>query len=173
VPVLFVGPSERHGSKPVLSIKPNLDFAQGLLTAPEAEGLDRSAPVIPMCRSGGSCGASSAATLEGLGLEKVCIVVDGFEGSTASDNPNGPFRIVVGGWNSGLSSRYALTPETIHLRPLDRAITVARGSPAAPPAPRDLLHQLENRSSGQVIKDARRGDVAARRSRGRVPDREA
>ena len=119
VPFLLVDPSRMHDSKPVLSMKRNPDFADGVLTALEAQGLDRSAPVILMCRSGGSRGAPSAATLEGLGLEQVYVVVDGFEGSTASDNPNGPLRIVDGWKNSGLPWSYALNPDKIHMRSFD------------------------------------------------------
>ena len=119
VPFMLVDPSRMHDSKPVLSMKRNPGFADGVLTALEAQGLDRSAPVILMCRSGGSRGAPSAATLEGLGLEQVYVVVDGFEGSTASDNPNGPLRIVDGWKNSGLPWSYALNPDKIHMRSFD------------------------------------------------------
>lgn len=119
VPFLLVDPSQMHDSKPVLSMKRNPDFAEGVLAALQAEGLDRSAPIILMCRSGGSRGAPSAAVLEGLGLEQVYVVVDGFEGSTASDNPNGPLRVVDGWKNSGLPWSYKLNPEKIHLRSFD------------------------------------------------------
>jgi len=57
VPFLLVDPSRMHDSKPVLSMKRNPDFADGVLNALEAQGLDRLAPVILMCRSGGSRGA--------------------------------------------------------------------------------------------------------------------
>ena len=116
VPFLLVDPSEMHDSKPVLSMERNPDFADGVLAALEAHGLDRTAPVILMCRSGGSRGAPSAAALEGLGLEQVHVVVDGFEGATASDDPNGPRRVVDGWKNAGLPWSYALDPEKIHLR---------------------------------------------------------
>lgn len=116
VPFLLVDPSEMHDSKPVLSMERNPDFADGVLAALAAHGLDRTAPVILMCRSGGSRGAPSAATLEGLGLEQVYVVVDGFEGSTATGDPNGPRRLVDGWKNAGLPWSYALDPEKIHLR---------------------------------------------------------
>jgi rhodanese-related sulfurtransferase len=119
VPFLLVDPSQMHDSKPVLAMDRNPDFAAGILAALAAQGLDRSAPVILMCRSGGSRGAPSAAALEGLGLEQVYVVVDGFEGSTASGNPNGPRRTVDGWKNSGLPWSYALDHQKIHLRSLD------------------------------------------------------
>jgi len=46
-------------------------------------------------------------------------LVDGFEGSTASDNPKGPLRIVDGWKNSGLPWSYALNPDKIHMRSFD------------------------------------------------------
>jgi len=119
VPFLLVDPSEMHDSKPVLSMERNPDFTDGVLAALEARGLDRSAPVILMCRSGGSRGAPSAATLEGLDLEQVYVVGDGFEGSTDPDNANGPRRVVDGWKNSGLPWSYALNPEKIHFRSFD------------------------------------------------------
>jgi len=57
VPFLLVDPSRMHDSKPEMSMKRNPDFADGVLNALEAQGLDRLAPVILMCRSGGSRGA--------------------------------------------------------------------------------------------------------------------
>lgn len=119
VPFLLVDPSRVHAEKPVLAMERNPDFADDILAALDAQGLDRSAPVILMCRSGGSRGAPSAETLEGLGLEQVYVVVDGFEGSTSTDNPNGPLRVVDGWKNSGLPWGYALNPEKIHLRLID------------------------------------------------------
>jgi rhodanese-related sulfurtransferase len=97
----------------------NPDFANDVLAALDAHGLDRSAPVILMCRSGGSRGAPSAETLEGHGLERVYVVVDGFEGSAATGNPNGPLRVVDGWKNSGLPWGYALNPGKVHLRSSD------------------------------------------------------
>jgi rhodanese-related sulfurtransferase len=119
VPFLLVDPARMHDSKPVLAMQRNPDFADQVLAALEAEGLDRSAPIILMCRSGGSRGAPSAATLEGLGLEQVHVVVDGFEGGTASDDPDGPHRVVDGWKNSGLPWGYAINPDKIHLRSFD------------------------------------------------------
>ena len=89
------------------------------MNALDARGLDKSTPVILMCRSGGTRGAPSAKALEGLGLEKVYVVVDGFEGSTSKDNPNGPWRLVNGWKNGGLPWGYDLNPEKVHLRSFD------------------------------------------------------
>jgi rhodanese-related sulfurtransferase len=97
----------------------NPNFATGILSALEKRGLEKDTPVVLMCRSGGERGAPSARALEESGLEKVYVVVDGFEGATRKDDPNGPWRLVNGWKNSGLPWSYELNPEKIYLRPQD------------------------------------------------------
>jgi rhodanese-related sulfurtransferase len=117
VPYMLANPSRWHPEKPVLAMEVNKDFAAGVARALEDRGLDKATPVILMCRSGGERGAPSAKALEGLGLKAVYVVVDGFEGSVAKDNPNGPWRTVDGWKNSQLPWGYKLDPEKIYLRP--------------------------------------------------------
>jgi len=119
VPFLLVNPSKWNPKKSVLAMEPNPDFAAGVMTALEVRGLDKATPVILMCRSGGTRGAPSARALEGFGLEHVYVVVDGFEGSTSKDDPNGPWRRVNGWKNSGLPWSHRLNPGKIILRPAD------------------------------------------------------
>jgi rhodanese-related sulfurtransferase len=119
VPYLLVNPAKWNEKKPVFAMEKNPDFAAGVAGALEARGLDRSAPVILMCRSGGERGAPSAKALEGLGLERVYVVVDGFEGATAKDNPNGPWRTVNGWKNAGLPWGYSLNPDKVWTRPAE------------------------------------------------------
>lgn len=121
VPFLLADPSEMHPEKPVLAMRRNPDFADGVRAALEQRGLDRSAPVILMCRSGGSRGAPSAKALEGLGLEQVYVVVDGFEGSVDKDDPTGPWRRVDGWKNAGLPWGYEINPDKIYLRTFEGA----------------------------------------------------
>lgn len=116
VPFLLANPTKWNPKKPVLMMEPNPDFATGILAALEARGLDRSAPVMLMCRSGGTRGAPSAKALEGLGLERVYVVVDGFEGSSDKANPKGPWRTVNGWKNAGLPWSYELNPEKVFTR---------------------------------------------------------
>lgn len=123
VPFLLVNPSKWHPKKPVLAMEPNPDFAAGVMAALEARDLDPSAPVILMCRSGGTRGAPSAKALEGFGLEAVYVVIDGFEGSTSKDDPNGPWRRVNGWKNSGLPWSYQLNPDKVHLRSFGGNVT--------------------------------------------------
>ena len=112
VPFLMVNPTKMNPKKPVLAMEKNPGFASEILAALDARGLEKSTPILLMCRSGGTRGAPSAKALEGLGLTSVYVVVDGFEGSTRKDGPNGPFRTVNGWKNSGLPWSYQLNPES-------------------------------------------------------------
>lgn len=116
IPFLLSNPAKWNDKKNVFLMERNADFASGVGAALEARGLDNSAPVILMCRSGGSRGAPSARALEGLGLKAVYVVVDGFEGGTAKDNPNGPWRLKNGWKNNGLPWGYRLNREKMHFR---------------------------------------------------------
>jgi rhodanese-related sulfurtransferase len=107
VPLLLADRTAWHPEKPVFAMKPNPRFAEGIEAALAARGLDKSAPVILMCRSGGERGAPSAKALEGLGYDKVYVVVDGFEGSTAK-SADAPWRNVDGWKNAGLPWSYKL-----------------------------------------------------------------
>jgi rhodanese-related sulfurtransferase len=95
----------------------NPAFVDGIESALTKKGLDKTAPIILMCRSGGTRGAPSAKALEGLGFKNVYVVTDGFEGSTSKEDPNSPWRNVNGWKNSGLPWSYKLNPEKIYLRP--------------------------------------------------------
>jgi rhodanese-related sulfurtransferase len=117
VPYLMVNPAKWNPKKPVFAMEKNPDFAAGVMAALEARGLDKSAPVLVMCRSGGTRGAPSANALKPLGLENVYVVVDGFEGGSVKDNPNGPWRLKNGWKNSGLPWGYKLNPEKVYTRP--------------------------------------------------------
>lgn len=116
IPFLLVNPTKWNPKKPVLAMEPNPDFAADVRMALAARGLDKSAPVILMCRSGGTRGAPSAKALEGLSLEQVYVVTDGFEGSISKEDPNGPWRRVNGWKNSELPWSYKLDPKKIYLR---------------------------------------------------------
>lgn len=116
VPFLLVDPTKWHAKKPVLAMAPNPDFAAGVLAALEKAGLDRSAPIILMCRSGGTRGAPSAKALESYGLEQVYVVVDGFEGAKTKGDPNGPWRRTNGWKNAGLPWGWELNPDKVPLR---------------------------------------------------------
>ncbi|MEL7259411.1 MAG: sulfurtransferase [Pseudomonadota bacterium] len=117
VPYLLVNPAKWNPEKPKFAMEPNPDFAAGVMAALESRGLSTSTPVLVMCRSGGTRGAPAANALAPLGLEQVYVVVDGFEGGTVKDHPNGPWRLKNGWKNSGLPWSYDLNPEKVYTRP--------------------------------------------------------
>lgn len=116
VPFLLSNPGAWNDKKSVFLMERNPDFVAGIEKALATRGLNKAAPVILMCRSGGTRGAPSANALHGLGFERVYVVVDGFEGSTVKDNPNGPWRLKNGWKNSGLPWSYALNREKMYFR---------------------------------------------------------
>ncbi len=116
VPYLLVDPTTWNPDKPALQMRENPNFAAGVAAAMEARGLGKDAPVIVMCRSGGTRGAPSAHALRPLGLTQVYVVVDGFEGSTLKDDPRGPWRLKNGWKNSGLPWGYDMNKDKIPLR---------------------------------------------------------
>lgn len=117
VPYLLANPTKWHPKKPVLAMERNPNYANDVAKALADRGLSKDAPIILMCRSGGTRGAPSARALQGMGFKKVYVVVDGFEGSTDKGNPNGPWRVVNGWKNSGLPWSYKLNPAKIYMRP--------------------------------------------------------
>ena len=119
IPFLLVNPSRWNPKKPRFAMEPNPGFADAIERALAERKLEPSAPVILMCRSGGTRGAPSARALEGRGFEAVYVVVDGFEGTTAKNHPNGPWRLVNGWKNAGLPWSYDLNPEKLFTRPTE------------------------------------------------------
>lgn len=117
IPYLLANPSKWNPKKPKFAMERNPNYAAAVATALADRGLGKSSPVILMCRSGGTRGAPSAQALKSLGLEKVYVVVDGFEGSKAKDHPKGPWRVVNGWKNAGLPWSYKLNPTKIFTRP--------------------------------------------------------
>ncbi|MDZ4095775.1 MAG: rhodanese-like domain-containing protein [Paracoccaceae bacterium] len=116
VPFLLSNPSKWNEKKSVFAMEPNPDFAAAIEAALAARGLDKSAPVILMCRSGGERGAPSAKALEPFGFAEVHVVVDGFEGGTSKAEPGNPVRNLEGWKNSGLPWSYKLDPAKMWLR---------------------------------------------------------
>ncbi|HDP90172.1 MAG TPA: sulfurtransferase [Thioalkalivibrio sp.] len=117
IPILLANPSKWHPSKPVFAMEENPDFEPMVAAALAERGLDKSTPVILMCRSGGERGAPSARALHGKGYEQVYVVVDGFEGGTLKEGERAGWRLVNGWKNSGLPWSYQLNREKMYFRP--------------------------------------------------------
>ncbi len=116
IPFLLSDPGAWNDAKSVFLMRRNPGFADSVEAALARQGLGKSAPVILMCRSGGERGAPSAKALDGRGFERVYVVVDGFEGDTLKDHPNGPWRLNNGWKNSGLPWGYKLNREKMFVR---------------------------------------------------------
>lgn len=115
VPFLIADRGNWHPTKPNFAMAPNPDFEAGIARALAARGLTRDAPVILMCRSGGTRGAPSAMALAGKGYAQVYVVVDGFEGGTVRDGPRKNWRLKDGWKNAGLPWSYKLDRRKMYL----------------------------------------------------------
>lgn len=100
--------SKWNPKKPVFAMELNPDFEKEIAGALKNQGLDKSAPIILMCRSGGTRGAPSAKQLWGKGYEQVYVVTDGFEGGKIKEGERKNWRLKNGWKNSNLPWSYKL-----------------------------------------------------------------
>ena len=115
IPFLIANRGKWHPKKPVFAMEKNPAFETEIAEALLARGLTKDAPVILMCRSGGTRGAPSALALEGKGYSKVYVVVDGFEGGTIKEGPQKNWRLKDGWKNAGLPWSYRLNREKMYI----------------------------------------------------------
>ena len=105
-----------HNKKPVFAIEKNPDFEKTIAATLKAKGLTKDAPIILMCRSGGTRGAPSAQQLWGKGYSKVYVVTDGFEGDKIKEGDKKNWRLVNGWKNAGLPWSYKLNKEKMYFK---------------------------------------------------------
>lgn len=117
IPFKLSNPGNWNAKKPVFEMAVNKDFEPMIEQALKDRGLDKSAPVILMCRSGGTRGAPSAKMLEGQGYDKVYVVTDGFEGGTIKKGEKKNWRLKNGWKNVGLPWSYKLNKDKMFFRP--------------------------------------------------------
>lgn len=108
VPFMTANRGKWNEKKSVYQVEKNPRFEADLAKALADRGLDKDAPILLMCRSGGERGAPSANELWGKGYTKVFVVVDGFEGEPVKDGERKNWRLVNGWKNSGLPWGYTL-----------------------------------------------------------------
>ena len=116
IPYKLSNPSNWNKKKPVFEMAVNKDFESLIEKALKDRGLDKSAPVILMCRSGGTRGAPSAKMLDGKGYENVYVVTDGFEGGSIKQGEKKNWRLKNGWKNSGLPWSYKLNKDKMYFR---------------------------------------------------------
>jgi rhodanese-related sulfurtransferase len=114
IPFQTADRSRWSDKKPVYLMVNNPGFEADIAAALAKRGLDKTTPVILMCRSGGERGAPSAKALEGKGYQSVYVVVDGFEGDTLKSGERKNWRTVNGWKNAGLPWSYALNPDKLY-----------------------------------------------------------
>jgi rhodanese-related sulfurtransferase len=118
IPFKLSNPANWNNKKPAFEMAVNQDFEPLIEQALKNRGLDKSAPIILMCRSGGSRGAPSAKMLEGKGYENVYVVTDGFEGGKIKQGDKKNWRTKNGWKNAGLPWSYNLNKEKMFFRPV-------------------------------------------------------
>ena len=91
---------------------PNPDFLSQFEVWALDKGVDKTDPIVLICRSGDRS-AMSADLLGRYGYTNVWSVVDGFEGDKAKDGPNKGKRAVNGWKNAGLPWSYNVDPNKV------------------------------------------------------------
>lgn len=115
IPFQTADRSRWNEKKPVFAMVGNPNFESDIAAALTKRSLDKTTPVVLMCRSGGERGAPSAKALEGKGYKSVYVVVDGFEGDTVKSGDRKNWRLVDGWKNTGLPWSYQLNKDKMYL----------------------------------------------------------
>jgi len=118
IPFKLSNPANWNKKKPAFEMAINKDFEPLVEQALKDRGLEKSAPIILMCRSGGTRGAPSAKMLEGKGYENVYVVTDGFEGGKLKQGEKKNWRMKNGWKNAGLPWSYNLNKNKMFFRPV-------------------------------------------------------
>lgn len=116
IPYMLSNPANWNKKKPAFEMAVNQNFEPLIDKALKDRGLDKSAPIILMCRSGGTRGAPSAKMLEGKGYENVYVVTDGFEGGKIKSGEKKNWRTKNGWKNADLPWSYKLNKDKMFFR---------------------------------------------------------
>ncbi|HID45573.1 MAG TPA: sulfurtransferase [Chromatiaceae bacterium] len=114
VPFKLANRDKWNPKKPVYAMELNPDFEKGIAAALKKKGLTKDAPIILMCRSGGTRGAPSAQKLWGKGYKRVYVMTDGFEGGKIKKGEKKNWRLKNGWKNAGLPWSYKLNREKMY-----------------------------------------------------------
>ncbi|MGM0823393.1 MAG: rhodanese-like domain-containing protein [Pseudomonadota bacterium] len=91
----------------------NPDFEEQVRTEIEALGVDKSDPIIVMCRSGATRSAPAADVITEMGYSDVYSMTDGFEGDKLEDGDSKGVRGMNGWRNAGLPWSYEVNPDVV------------------------------------------------------------
>lgn len=114
IPYLMVDRSQWDTEKTRFRLYRNPDFAAEIEAALKERGMDKSATVITMCRSGSERGKPSAEFLRENGFANAHYVIHGFQGSAIKEGPQKGLRIQNGWQNDGLPWQSKPNPEKIY-----------------------------------------------------------
>lgn len=114
IPFLLVDRTQWDADKSRFRMYRNPNFAAEVEQALNAKGLDKTATVITMCRSGSERGLPSADFLRRNGFPNATYVINGFQGSSLKEGEKAGFRIQNGWQNSGLPWGSKPNPDKIY-----------------------------------------------------------
>ncbi len=114
IPFKLANRNKWNEKKSVYLMERNPNFEKDIEAALKKRGLDKSTPIMLMCRSGGTRGAPSAKSLWGKGYKAVYVVTDGFEGGKIKKGEKKNWRLKNGWKNSGLPWSYKLNKEKMY-----------------------------------------------------------
>jgi rhodanese-related sulfurtransferase len=114
IPYLIVDRTQWDSENGRFRLYRNPDFAAEIEAALQARGMDKTATVITMCRSGSERGEPSAAFLKENGFANARYVVHGFQGSAIKEGPQKGLRLLNGWQNDGLPWQSKPNPDKIY-----------------------------------------------------------
>lgn len=121
IPLMFLDPGYQWDDKRNnFKLIANPRFVKDVTKQLENRGLDKSAKVIVMCRSG-KRSAKAADTLTDAGYTQVISVIDGFEGDKAASGEHKGHRVVNGWKNAKLPWSSKLVKNKMYLSAGDLA----------------------------------------------------
>ena len=114
IPFLLVDRTRFNEERGIFALDMNEKFADMIKAELARRGMDETAEVITMCRSGSERGEPSAKVLRDAGLPNARFVVHGFQGDPLKEGPQAGMRLQNGWQNSGLPWSRSLDPDKIY-----------------------------------------------------------
>ncbi len=114
IPFLLVDRSRFNEERGVFALDRNPQFVEQVKAELARRGLDETAEVITLCRSGSERGEPSAQVLREAGLSNARFVINGFQGDALGEGPQAGMRLQNGWQNSGLPWSRNMNPDKIY-----------------------------------------------------------
>lgn len=114
IPFLLVDRTVWDAEKNRFRLYRNPEFVSQVKAALSEKGLDETATIITMCRSGSERGLPSARFLAENGFTNATFVVNGFQGGSIKEGAHQGMRVMNGWQNSGLPWSTKMNAEKIY-----------------------------------------------------------